>query len=161
EYSDPSDRLHMAYFWANVARHFKHPSAPAAYQNAMSALQDSLAIGPTVQAQHNIIGNLRKNMRLPLEYAHGAPHRSSVRFLFIPSNDIQQSYFSDLYVCSYTPTLGALIASRLAGAQVSSDSPSLLMVGQPDAYLQGVKGEIRVVRNIGIPVTSLVSEEAT
>jgi hypothetical protein len=69
EYSDPSDRLHMAYFWANVARHFKHPSAPAAYQNAMSALQDSLDIGPTVQAQHNIMGNLRENMRMPLEYA--------------------------------------------------------------------------------------------
>ena len=79
----------------------------------------------------------------------------------IPSNDNQKRYFSDLYVSSYTPTLGALIASRTPVAQISSLSPSLLMVGQPDAYLQGVKGELEVIKSVGIPVTGLVSEDAT
>lgn len=79
----------------------------------------------------------------------------------ILSDDNQKLYFSDLYVCSYTPTLGALIASRTAVAQMSDPSPSLLMVGQPDAYLRGVKGELEVIRAVGIPVTGLVSEQAT
>ena len=79
----------------------------------------------------------------------------------IPSAGHQKRYFSDLYVSSYTPTLGALIASRANVTQTSNLSPSLLMVGQPDAYLQGVKGEMDVVRAIGIPVAGLISDDAT
>ncbi|KAI9465714.1 CHAT domain-containing protein [Lactarius psammicola] len=79
----------------------------------------------------------------------------------IPSEDHQKRYFSDLYVSSYTPTLGALIASRADVTQTSNLSPSLLMVGQPDAYLQGVKGEMDVIRAVGIPVAGLISDDAT
>jgi CHAT domain-containing protein len=79
----------------------------------------------------------------------------------IPSNDNKTRYFSDLYVSSYTPTLGALIIARTPAAQMTDPSPSLLVVGQPDEYLRGVKGELKVIRAIGIPVTSLVSQEAT
>lgn len=79
----------------------------------------------------------------------------------IPSNGQQKRYFSDLFVSSYTPTLGALIASRANVTQTSNLSPSLLMVGQPDAYLQGVKGEMDVIRAVGIPVAGLISDEAT
>jgi CHAT domain-containing protein len=79
----------------------------------------------------------------------------------IPSDDKKKRYFSDLYVSSYTPTLGALISSRTPVAQISHLSPSLLMVGQPDAYLEGVEGELEVIRDVGIPVTELVSEDAT
>ncbi|KAH9006571.1 CHAT domain-containing protein [Lactarius hatsudake] len=79
----------------------------------------------------------------------------------IPSDDHQKRYFSDLYVFSYTPTLGALIASRANVSQTSNFSASLLMVGQPDAYLQGVKGEMDVVRAVGVPVAGLISDGAT
>ncbi|KAH9048443.1 CHAT domain-containing protein [Lactarius hengduanensis] len=79
----------------------------------------------------------------------------------IPSDGHQKRYFSELYVSSYTPTLGALIASRANVSQTSDSSASLLMVGQPDAYLQGVKGEMDVVRAVGIPVAGLISDEAT
>ncbi|KAH8996333.1 CHAT domain-containing protein, partial [Lactarius akahatsu] len=74
----------------------------------------------------------------------------------IPSDGHQKRYFSDLYVSSYTPTLGALIASRANVSQTSDFSASLLMVGQPDAYLQGVKG-----RDGYLPVAGLISDEAT
>jgi CHAT domain-containing protein len=78
----------------------------------------------------------------------------------IPSDGHRKRYFSDLYVSSYTPTLGALIASRANVTQTSRLSPSLLMVGQPDV-LQGVKGEMDVIRAVGIPLAGLISDEAT
>ncbi|KAH9170793.1 CHAT domain-containing protein [Lactarius sanguifluus] len=57
----------------------------------------------------------------------------------IPSDDIEKRYFLDLYICSYTPTLSALIQSRNrdSGPQ-SSDRPSLLLVAQPDPSLPTV-----------------------
>jgi len=79
----------------------------------------------------------------------------------IPSDNNKIRYFSDLYVSSYTPTLGALIAARTSAVQLSDLSPSLLVVGQPDEYLKGVKAELKVIRSVGIPVISLVSQEAT
>jgi hypothetical protein len=79
----------------------------------------------------------------------------------IPSDGHRKRYFSDLYVSSYTPTLGALIVSRANVTQTSNPLPSLLMVGQPDAYIQGVKGEMDVIRAIGIPVAELISDQAT
>ena len=79
----------------------------------------------------------------------------------IPSDGRRKRYFSDLYVSSYTPTLSALIASRANVTQTSNLSPSLLMVGQLDADLQGVQGEIDVIRAVGIPMASLISEQAT
>ncbi|KAF8273444.1 CHAT domain-containing protein [Lactarius quietus] len=79
----------------------------------------------------------------------------------VPSEGHRKRYFSDLYVSSYTPTLGALIASRTNISQTLNPSSSLLMVGQPDAYLLGVKGEMDVIRAVGIPVADLISNKAT
>ena len=79
----------------------------------------------------------------------------------IPSEGHRKRYFSDLYVSSYTPTLGALIVSRASVTQTSNLSPSLLMVGQPDEYIQGVKGEMDVIRAVGIPLAELISDQAT
>jgi CHAT domain-containing protein len=79
----------------------------------------------------------------------------------IPSDDGEICYFSDLYICSYTPTLSALIQSRNRGLNSrSSDRPPILLVAQPDS-LPTVKGEIQVVRALDTKVTSLVSEAAT
>jgi hypothetical protein len=68
-YSDVSDRFDVAWSWASIARRFSHSSTGPAYQNGMSALQSSLAVGPTVQTQHTILGNPGRTLQMPLEYA--------------------------------------------------------------------------------------------
>ncbi|KAH9057576.1 CHAT domain-containing protein [Lactarius vividus] len=80
----------------------------------------------------------------------------------IPSDDGEKRYFLDLYICSYTPTLSALIQSRnpILGPR-SSERPSVLLVAQPDPTLPTVKGEIQVVQALDTKVTSLVSDAAT
>ena len=80
----------------------------------------------------------------------------------IPSNDSEPRYFLDLYICSYTPTLSALIQSRHRNSNLrSSDRPSMLLVAQPDPSLPTVGDEIQVVQALDIEVTSLKSEAAT
>ncbi|KAH9005527.1 CHAT domain-containing protein [Lactarius hatsudake] len=84
----------------------------------------------------------------------------------IPSEDMSRPskpskrYFSDLYIPSYTPSLSALIESRNPSAQ-ALDQPSLLLVAQPDGSLPGVWGEIQVMQNLNVPVTTLISKSAT
>ena len=77
----------------------------------------------------------------------------------IPSDDCKERYFMDLFITSYTPTLSALIESRKPRSSMS-DSPSLLLVAQPDT-LPGAWGEIAVIQSIKTPVTSLISDMAT
>ncbi|KAH8978724.1 CHAT domain-containing protein [Lactarius hatsudake] len=80
----------------------------------------------------------------------------------IPSDDDEKRYFLDLYICSYTPTLSALIQSRNRDfGSRSLDRPSLLLVAQPDPTIPTVGGEIKVVRSLDTKVTSLLSEAAT
>jgi CHAT domain-containing protein len=80
----------------------------------------------------------------------------------IPSVNGEMRYFLDLYICSYTPTLSALVQSRHhnSGLPRSSDRPPMLLVAQPDS-LPNVRGEIQVVQALGTKVTSLISEAAT
>ncbi|KAF8258225.1 CHAT domain-containing protein [Lactarius quietus] len=80
----------------------------------------------------------------------------------IPSDDGEIRYFSDLYICSYTPSLSALIQSRNrdSGSR-SSDRPSILLVAQPNPSLPTVGGEIQVVQSLDANVTSLIAEAAT
>ncbi|KAH9052213.1 CHAT domain-containing protein [Lactarius vividus] len=80
----------------------------------------------------------------------------------IPSNDGEIRYFLDLYICSYTPTLSALIQSRNRDSgSLSSDRPSILLVAQPDPSLPTVEGEVKVIQRLETDVTSLISEAAT
>jgi CHAT domain-containing protein len=80
----------------------------------------------------------------------------------IPSDDGEQRYFLDLYICSYTPTLSALIQSRRPDSSLrSSDRPTILLVAQPDSSLPTVGGEIQAVQALDTEVTSLISEAAT
>jgi hypothetical protein len=59
----------------------------------------------------------------------------------ILSDEGEPRYFLDLYICSYTPTLSALIQSRHHNASSrSSDRPSILLVAQPDPSLPTVGG---------------------
>ncbi|KAI0246227.1 TPR-like protein [Lactifluus subvellereus] len=73
-------------------------------------------------------------------------------------------YLCDIYVCSYTPSLSALIASRsrnLSGS--ASGRPSLLIVGQPDESLPGVDSETRSIEYLvgSGSVTRITGEAAT
>ena len=80
----------------------------------------------------------------------------------IPSDDGKRCYFLDLYICSYTPSLSALIESRNRNSgSRSSDRPSVLLVAQTDPTLPTVGGEIQVVQALDTEVTSLLSEAAT
>ncbi|KAH8991517.1 CHAT domain-containing protein [Lactarius akahatsu] len=80
----------------------------------------------------------------------------------IPSDDGETRYFLDLYICSYTPTLSALIQSRNCDSGSRSlDRPSILLVAQPDPSLPTVEGEIQVIQRLDTNVTSLISEAAT
>ena len=80
----------------------------------------------------------------------------------IPSDDGEIRYFLDLFICSYTPTLSALIQSRNRDfGSRSSNRPSLLLVAQPDPSLPTVGGEIQAVQSLDTVVTSLISEAAT
>jgi CHAT domain-containing protein len=80
----------------------------------------------------------------------------------IPSNDGDLRYFLDFYICSYTPSLSALIQSRNRNSDSrSSDRPSVLLVAQIDPSIPTVGGEIQVVRALDTEVTSLISGAAT
>ena len=61
----------------------------------------------------------------------------------ISSDDGEPRYFLDLYICSYSPTLSALIQSRRRDSNLRSlDRPSILLVAQPNPSLPTVRGEI-------------------
>ena len=81
----------------------------------------------------------------------------------IPSDDGELRYLLDLYICSYTPSLSALIQSRNRGpGSPSLDRPSVLLVAQTDSSLPTVGGEIKVVQTLkDTAVTSLISGAAT
>jgi CHAT domain-containing protein len=78
----------------------------------------------------------------------------------VTSTDGKGQYFSDLYICSYTPTLAALIAARTAAAPISNPGPTLLFVGRPIASPLGTR-DMKVIRSIGVPTTRLVFGNAT
>ena len=69
-------------------------------------------------------------------------------------------YFSDLYIPSYTPTLSALIESRKPSTQ-PLNTPSILLVVQPDAQMPSSLQEMRVVRTVCPLVETLSQKKAT
>lgn len=79
----------------------------------------------------------------------------------VSSTHGHQRYFSDMYVCSYTPTLGALIESRRFPAPKPDPQYSLLLVGLWDDGLMDAHAEMKVVQGLPIPVTTLSSARAT
>ncbi|KAI0250748.1 TPR-like protein [Lactifluus subvellereus] len=82
----------------------------------------------------------------------------------ISSHTNVKRYLCDIYVCSYTPSLSALIASMsrtLSGS--ASGQPSLLIVEQPDKSLPGVDSETRSIKCLvgSSSVTRIAGEAAT
>ncbi|KAH9036268.1 CHAT domain-containing protein [Lactarius hengduanensis] len=83
----------------------------------------------------------------------------------VPSDDGDERYFSDLYICSYTPTLSALIESREPSSR-ALDRPPILLVAEfdvPDSgeSLSEVCEDVEVIQVLNTPVTSLISKDAT
>jgi len=83
----------------------------------------------------------------------------------IPSDDGDERYFSDFYICSYTPTLSALIESRQSSTQVL-ERPKILLVAEfdvPDTgeSLSEVCEDVEVIQALDTQVTSLISKDAT
>ena len=76
-----------------------------------------------------------------------------------PQDDANR-YFSDIYISSYTSTLSALIEAR-KGIEDTLKRPSLLIVGQPDETLPGVRAEIKVIQRLAPSALSLIGAKAT
>ena len=68
-------------------------------------------------------------------------------------------YFSDLYIPSYTPTLSALIESCKPNTQ-TLDTPSMLLVVQPDPQMPSSLQEMRIVRAACPSVETLFRKKA-
>jgi CHAT domain-containing protein len=78
----------------------------------------------------------------------------------IESDDGVTRYFSDIYISSYTPTLSALIEAR-KGITDTVEPPSLLIIGQPNLSLPGVRQEIKVIQRLATSASSLIGANAT
>jgi hypothetical protein len=64
----------------------------------------------------------------------------------IPSTDGHEQYFSDIYVCSYISTLGALIEARTPKTDPGPDlTPSLLFVA-PAVPVSGLEREMVTIK---------------
>jgi len=138
-----------------------HGLESGAYDDALSSVLESLynLVGrPVIQRLHDL--NIPEQSRvwfcptsvfcsLPL-HAMG-PIRSEGPIKF---------YFSDLYIPSYTPTLGALIESRKPRAR-PLNQPSILLVIQPDAKMPKALQEMRVIQSVGMSTVTLLRETAT
>ncbi|KAH9970656.1 CHAT domain-containing protein [Russula compacta] len=77
----------------------------------------------------------------------------------IRSDGPTKLYFSDLYIPSYTPTLSALIESRKPSTQ-PSNTPSMLLVVQPDALMPSSLQEMHIVRTVCPSVETLFRKKA-
>jgi len=59
----------LSCYWASIAHRFGHPSAPTAYDQAISSIQASLMFAPTVDVQHSrLVAMGDKIKTLPLDH---------------------------------------------------------------------------------------------
>ncbi|KAI0252308.1 CHAT domain-containing protein [Lactifluus subvellereus] len=70
EYANPHARYEIASHWAACARTRLHPSTALAYEKAMSLMQSSFALGPTLEIQHRLLKGIWGELTaVPLECA--------------------------------------------------------------------------------------------
>jgi len=70
------------------------------------------------------------------------------------------TYFLDLYIPSYTPSLSALIESHKPASEATA-KPSILLVTQPDDKMPLALKEMKAVQAVDTQVTTLFSKKAT
>jgi CHAT domain-containing protein len=64
------DRFLLSCDWARIARIFGHPSTLAAYDRAISLMQEALTLSPTLEIQHSRLVAMRDHYEnLPLDHA--------------------------------------------------------------------------------------------
>jgi CHAT domain-containing protein len=78
----------------------------------------------------------------------------------IPTDMGPPRYFLDLYIPSYTPSLSALIYSHKRNSQVF-EKPSMLLISQPDAFMERALEEMKVVQQACSQATTLIGVTAT
>ncbi|KAI0285177.1 CHAT domain-containing protein [Russula brevipes] len=70
EYAHPHARYKIASQWASCAHAAQHPATAVAYETAISLVQSSLALGPTLEVQHRLLrGNWGLLSAIPLNCA--------------------------------------------------------------------------------------------
>ena len=70
ERANVPDRFVLSCDWAHIAHGIGHPRALAAYDTAISLMQDSLTLSPTLDAQHSrLVAARDRYENLPLDYA--------------------------------------------------------------------------------------------
>ena len=70
ERADVPARFSLSCDWAYLAHYIGHPRALAAYDTAISLMQDSLTFSPTLDAQHSrLVARREQYENLPLDYA--------------------------------------------------------------------------------------------
>ncbi|KAH9060651.1 CHAT domain-containing protein [Lactarius vividus] len=70
EYANPDAKYLIASHWAACARVGRHPSTALAYQTAMSSMQSSLVLGPTLPVRHRLIKRRWGELTaVPLDFA--------------------------------------------------------------------------------------------
>ncbi|KAH9057583.1 CHAT domain-containing protein [Lactarius vividus] len=63
-------RFQMTSLWATIARYTRHPSLSAAYENALSSMQNALLFAPTLQLQHTTLAKTSHDTHvMVLDYA--------------------------------------------------------------------------------------------
>ncbi|KAI9452962.1 CHAT domain-containing protein [Lactarius psammicola] len=63
-------RFQLASIWATYARSLRHTSISAAYETALSLMQNALHFAPTLQLQHTMIAKTSHDIHvMPLDYA--------------------------------------------------------------------------------------------
>ncbi|KAH9057013.1 CHAT domain-containing protein [Lactarius deliciosus] len=63
-------RFQITSLWATCARCTRHSSLPAAYESALSLMQNALIFAPTLQLQHSILAKTSRDTHvMPLDYA--------------------------------------------------------------------------------------------
>ena len=81
----------------------------------------------------------------------------------LKSHKGKKLYLQDLYICSYTPSLSALIEARasLRSASSPQQDTSILVIAQHDKSLREAEAEVQVLRNLNRPQTNyLLGEQA-
>jgi CHAT domain-containing protein len=78
-YTKVPSRFEVACDWASFARVFRHPSVTAAFDSALSLMQDSLVYAPTLETQHfRLIGMNVRHEKLPLDCASHQIHMGQI-----------------------------------------------------------------------------------
>ena len=69
-YAHEHKRFQLSCWWTRLARRIDHPTTLTAYKIAMSLMQKSVSVAPTISVQHgNLVAMAESSQTMPLDYA--------------------------------------------------------------------------------------------